>query len=65
MIAFPDGPSPERIERPSPADPAPRGPEQPGPVTPDVDRPASRNIMDRMRKVDPKLGRNYRQRSGQ
>ena len=65
MISIPDSPSPDRTERQSPASPTPRGPEQPGPAAPDVERPASRNIMDRMRNVDPKLGRNYRQRSGQ
>ncbi|MFM7321097.1 MAG: ubiquitin-like protein UBact [Armatimonadota bacterium] len=56
----------DRLTRPvTPLDPARRENDGPGPVRPEVGRPEPRNLMDRMRKVDPKLGRNYRQRSGE
>ena len=36
-----------------------------GPSKPDVKRPESRNILDRMKRVDPNQAKRYRQRSGQ
>lgn len=36
-----------------------------GPNKPDVKRPESRNILDRMKRVDPNQAKRYRQRSGQ
>jgi len=36
-----------------------------GPNTPDVERPNSRELLDRMRRVDPRQARRYRQRSGE
>lgn len=56
----------DRLTRPvSPTEPARREGDGDGPSKPDVKRPESRNLMDRMKRVDPRLGRNYRQRSGQ
>jgi len=46
--------------------PAPKGPgEDDGPREPDVEKPGSRKLLDRMKRVDPKTARRYRQRSGQ
>jgi len=56
----------DRLTRPiAPVDPLRRDSDNEGPVKPDVKRPESRSLMYRMKKVDPRLGRNYRQRSGQ
>jgi len=56
----------DRLTRPiAPFDPTRREGDTDGPVKPDVKRPESRSLMDRMKRVDPRLGRNYRQRSGQ
>ena len=56
----------DRLTRPTPsADPLRKSGDGDGPSKPDVKRPDSRSILDRMKRVDPKLGRNYRQRSGQ
>ncbi len=46
--------------------PAPKGPgEDDGPRAPEVDKPGSRKLLDRMKRVDPNTARRYRQRSGQ
>lgn len=57
----------DRITRPLPtADPLRKqGGEGDGPSKPDVKRPESRNILDRMKRVDPDQAKRYRQRSGQ
>ncbi|HEY3268315.1 MAG TPA: ubiquitin-like protein UBact [Armatimonadota bacterium] len=36
-----------------------------GPGRPDVKRPDTRKLMDRMKRVDPDQAKRYRQRSGQ
>ncbi len=36
-----------------------------GPRTPDVERPNTKELLDRMRRVDPRQARRYRQRSGE
>lgn len=36
-----------------------------GPTRPDVRRPDSRRLMERMKRVDPDQARRYRQRSGE
>ena len=36
-----------------------------GPKAPDVKKPDTKSILDRMRKVDPDQARRYRQRTGQ
>lgn len=36
-----------------------------GPGRPDVKRPDSRRLMDRMKRVDPDQAKRYRQRSGE
>lgn len=55
---------PERIEKPV----APWGPKQGdegGPKAPDVSRPDTKELLKRMRKVDPEQSKRYRQRTGQ
>jgi len=47
-------------------DPAPHTPgEEDGPRKPDVENPGTRKLLDRMKRVDPRTARRYRQRSGQ
>lgn len=56
----------DRLTRPTtPVDPVRKQGDGDGPKAPDVKRPESRNILDRMKRVDPNAARRYRQRSGQ
>ena len=56
----------DRLTRPIPtADPLRKQGDGDGPSKPDVKRPESRNILDRMKRVDPDQAKRYRQRSGQ
>jgi hypothetical protein len=57
---------PERIQKPP--EPAPWGPKQGdggGPRSPDVSRPDTKDLLKKMRKVDPNQSKRYRQRTGQ
>jgi hypothetical protein len=57
---------PERIQKP--AEPAPWGPKEGdggGPRSPDVSRPDTKDLLKKMRKVDPNQSKRYRQRTGQ
>ena len=57
---------PERIQKP--AEPAPWGPKQGdggGPRSPDISRPDTKELLKKMRKVDPNQSKRYRQRTGQ
>jgi hypothetical protein len=57
---------PERIQKP--ADPVPWGPKQGdegGPRSPDVSRPDTKDLLKKMRKVDPNQSKRYRQRTGE
>jgi len=57
---------PERIQKP--LDPIPWGPKQGdggGPRSPDVSRPDTKDLLKKMRKVDPNQSKRYRQRTGQ
>ncbi len=59
-------PMPERTQKPT--GPAPWERKQgdgDGPKSPDVHKPDTRSILERMRKVDPDQARRYRQRTGQ
>jgi hypothetical protein len=54
----------ERKTRPT--DPLrPGGDDEGGPSRPKVDRPDTRDLMRRMRRVDPNQARRYRQRTGE
>ena len=57
---------PDRTQRPT--GPAPWGP-QPGdgggPKAPDVQKPDTKDLLQRMRRVDPNQSKRYRQRTGQ
>jgi hypothetical protein len=56
----------ERGVRPiTPADPFKRGGDDVGPTRPDVKRPDKRDLLNRMKRVDPDQAKRYRQRSGQ
>lgn len=56
---------PERLEKPT----VPWGPKQGGddggPKAPDITRPDTRDLLKKMRKVDPNQSKRYRQRTGQ
>jgi len=54
----------ERIPRPAPTEPRSR-PADEGPREPNVRRPGNRELLKRMRRVDPNQARRYRQRSGE
>jgi hypothetical protein len=57
---------PERTQKP--IDPAPWGPKQGdggGPRSPDISRPDTKDLLKKMRKVDPNQSKRYRQRTGQ
>jgi hypothetical protein len=57
---------PERTQKP--VEPAPWGPKQGdggGPRSPDVSRPDTKDLLKKMRKVDPNQSKRYRQRTGQ
>jgi hypothetical protein len=57
---------PERTERP--VAPVPWGPQQGdggGPKSPDISKPDTRDLLKKMRKVDPNQSKRYRQRTGQ
>ena len=59
-------PMPERTQRPTA--PAPWGPKEGdggGPKAPDVSKPDTKDLLKRMRRVDPNQSRRYRQRTGQ
>lgn len=57
----------DRRERPF--DPIPKQPdpqkEGGGPRRPDLDSPEKKNLLERMRRVDPKQAERYRQRTGE
>ena len=49
-----------------PVDPGGPGPgDEGGPSRPKVERPDTRDLMKRMRRVDPNQARRYRQRTGE
>jgi hypothetical protein len=57
---------PERTQRP--VDPMPWGPKQgegDGPRSPDISRPDTKDLLKKMRKVDPNQSKRYRQRTGE
>jgi hypothetical protein len=57
---------PERKSRPVTEEPWTKpGDEQSGPHAPDVKRPNTRELLERMKRVDPRQARRYRQRSGE
>jgi len=57
---------PERVQKPF--DPTPWSPKQGdegGPRSPDISRPDTKDLLKKMRKVDPNQSKRYRQRTGQ
>jgi len=56
----------ETQRRPLPADPMTKpGGDDSGPSTPSVKKPDTRQLLDRMKRVDPEQAKKYRQRSGE
>lgn len=59
-------PMPERRTRPTPKEPWPTPrQEESGPRVPEVERPSTKELLERMKRVDPRQARRYRQRSGE
>ncbi|CAN5564567.1 hypothetical protein BH20VER3_BH20VER3_08090 [soil metagenome] len=57
---------PERTEKPvAPVPCAPKQGDGSGPKPPDVSKPDTRDLLKKMRKVDPNQSKRYRQRTGQ
>jgi len=57
---------PERTHKP--VSPAPWGPQQGdggGPKAPEITKPDTRDLLKRMKRVDPDQSRRYRQRTGE
>jgi len=50
---------------PKPTEPFKRNQDEDGPKRPDVDKPDTRDLLRRMRRVDPNQSRRYRQRTGE
>ena len=55
----------ERIRRPMPVTPERKEGGDGGPGKPDVQRPDTRDLLKRMKRIDPDTARRYRQRSGE
>jgi hypothetical protein len=57
---------PDRIQRPnSPAPWEKKEVDEGGPRRPDVDAPDTKELLKKMRRVDPNQAKRYRQRTGQ
>jgi len=57
---------PERKQKPPGPSPFQRKDgDDPGPSHPNVNRPDNRELLERMRKVDPNQSKRYRQRTGE
>ncbi|HIE25891.1 TPA: ubiquitin-like protein UBact [Candidatus Poribacteria bacterium] len=55
-----------RDRKPKPTEPwDKRKQDDEGPKRPDVDKPDTRDLLRRMRRVDPNQSRRYRQRTGE
>ena len=56
---------PERRQKPPSPSPFQKRDDDPGPSHPNVNRPDNKELLERMRKVDPNQSKRYRQRTGQ
>ncbi len=56
---------PERTTRPTTEEPWTKPRDGDGPRAPDVERPNTKELLERMKRVDPRQARRYRQRSGE
>lgn len=56
---------PDQLQKTRPTVPGSGGGEGNGPSTPKVEKPDVKNLLERMKKVDPDQARRYRQRTGQ
>jgi len=56
---------PERKQRTPIVEPERKTGDDDGPRNPDVEKPDTRRLLERMKRVDPRQARRYRQRSGQ
>jgi len=56
---------PESLQKTRPATPGPGAGDGGGPTSPKVEKPDVKNLLERMKKVDPDQARRYRQRTGE
>jgi hypothetical protein len=56
---------PEPLQKTRPATPGSGGGDESGPSAPKVEKPDVKNLLERMKKVDPDQARRYRQRTGE
>jgi hypothetical protein len=57
---------PEQKERPQETVPwSPKSGDSGGPVTPNISKPDTKNLLEKLRRVGPDSARKYQQRSGQ
>lgn len=56
---------PDQLQKTRPAGPGAGGGEGNGPNAPKVEKPDVKNLLERMKKVDPNQARRYRQRTGE
>lgn len=65
-MADPNTQFPERVQRPtSPAPWEKKEIDEGGPRRPDVDAPDTKELLKKMRRVDPNQAKRYRQRTGE
>lgn len=56
---------PDQLQKTRPATPGSGGGDGDGPHNPKVEKPDVKNLLERMKKVDPDQARRYRQRTGE
>ena len=56
---------PDQLQKVRPTVPGSGGGDGAGPAAPKVEKPDVKNLLERMKKVDPDQARRYRQRTGQ
>lgn len=56
---------PDSMQKQKPLQPGPSGGGGDGPSRPSVDKPDVKNLLERMKKVDPDQAKRYRQRTGE
>lgn len=55
----------DRLRRPLPQPPDRKHGDGSAPTKPDVQRPQTKDLLERMKRIDPDTAKRYRQRSGQ
>ena len=56
---------PDKLQKQPESEPLKKEKDNLTPQKPDVDRPEKKDLLERMKRVDPEQAKKYRQRSGQ